>query len=183
MHSLGRCSVFCFRSRCGDDSRSSPARAPRRGPPPRLSALRLLRALQSQRRATARRGEGLAGRGDHARCSRSAPMHRLQATTRRKRDAALPPMDCAPSPDRSAAPLALLGAVHVRGGGCRRSDSFCRTRRLARLRASHTPSIGLWAAHLRQTGQRHRLPYWTPFMREEKDAELLAAFRARSEQG
>ena len=30
---------------------------------------------------------------------------------------------------------------------------------------------------------RHRLPYWTPFMREEKDAELLAAFRARSEQG
>jgi hypothetical protein len=70
-----------------------------------------------------------------------------------------------------------------RGGGCRRSDSFCRTRRLARLRASHTPSIGLWAAHLRQTGQRHRLPYWTPFMREEKDAELLAAFRARSEQG
>jgi hypothetical protein len=36
-------------------------------------------------------------------------------------------------------------------------------------------------AHLRQTGQRHRLPYWTPFMREEEDAKLLAAFRARSE--
>jgi hypothetical protein len=49
--------------------------------------------------------------------------------------------------------------------------------------ASALPHHRLGVAHLRQTGQRHRLPYWTPFMREEKDAELLAAFRARSEPG
>ena len=47
--------------------------------------------------------------------------------------------------------------------------------------ASAHPHHRLWVAHLRQTGQRHRLPYWTPFMREEEDARLLAAFRARRE--
>jgi hypothetical protein len=33
----------------------------------------------------------------------------------------------------------------------------------------------------RQTGQRHRLPYWTPFAREAEDAEVLAAFRQLGE--
>ena len=37
---------------------------------------------------------------------------------------------------------------------------------------------GLWVAHLRQTGKRHRLSYWRPFMREEDDEKVLAAFRA-----
>jgi len=31
-------------------------------------------------------------------------------------------------------------------------------------------------AHLRQAAQRHRLPYWTPMMREAEDAAVLAAF-------
>jgi hypothetical protein len=42
--------------------------------------------------------------------------------------------------------------------------------------ASANPEARLWVAHLRQTGQLHRLPYWTPFMREEEDAAVLAAF-------
>jgi hypothetical protein len=40
------------------------------------------------------------------------------------------------------------------------------------------PLSRLWIAHLRQTGQRHRLPYWVPFMREAEDAEVLTAFAA-----
>jgi hypothetical protein len=47
--------------------------------------------------------------------------------------------------------------------------------------ASAHPHPRLWVAHLRQTGQRHRLPYWTPFMKEEEDAGALAAFRERDE--
>jgi hypothetical protein len=43
--------------------------------------------------------------------------------------------------------------------------------------ASAHPKSRLWVAHLRQTGQRHRLPYWTPMMREAEDAAVLAAFR------
>jgi hypothetical protein len=31
-------------------------------------------------------------------------------------------------------------------------------------------------AHLRMTGQRHRLPYWTPFMHEADDPAVLDAF-------
>src|SRR5215213_8100201 len=46
--------------------------------------------------------------------------------------------------------------------------------------ASANPEARLWVAHLRQTGQRHRLPYWTPFMREADDAAVLAAFAARA---
>src|SRR4051794_8948454 len=41
------------------------------------------------------------------------------------------------------------------------------------------PHHRLWVAHLRQTGQRHRLPYWTPFMSEAEDAAVLAAFNGR----
>jgi hypothetical protein len=33
-------------------------------------------------------------------------------------------------------------------------------------------------AHLRQTGQQHRLPYWTPMMREADDVAVLAEFAA-----
>ena len=32
----------------------------------------------------------------------------------------------------------------------------------------------LWIAHLRQTGQHHRLPYWTPLMCEAEDEVVLA---------
>jgi hypothetical protein len=41
------------------------------------------------------------------------------------------------------------------------------------------PLSRLWIAHLRQTGQMHRLPYWTPFAREADDAGILAAFAER----
>jgi hypothetical protein len=34
-------------------------------------------------------------------------------------------------------------------------------------------------AHLCQSGRRHRLPYWAPFLREEEGAAVLAAFRGR----
>jgi hypothetical protein len=40
------------------------------------------------------------------------------------------------------------------------------------------PLSRLWIAHLRQTGQRHRLPYWAPFSPETEDAGILAAFNA-----
>ena len=40
------------------------------------------------------------------------------------------------------------------------------------------PLSRLWIAHLRQTGQRPRLPYWAPFSREAEDAQVLAAFVA-----
>jgi|SRR3954452_9459924 hypothetical protein len=43
--------------------------------------------------------------------------------------------------------------------------------------ASAHPTSRLWIAHLRYTGQRHRLPYWTPIMREAEDAAVLGAFR------
>jgi hypothetical protein len=42
------------------------------------------------------------------------------------------------------------------------------------------PHHRLWVAHLRQTGQRHRLPYWSPFMREAEDEAVLADFAARA---
>jgi hypothetical protein len=42
------------------------------------------------------------------------------------------------------------------------------------------PHHRLWVAHLQQTGQRHRLPYWTPFMREDEDAAVRADFAARA---
>src|SRR5215207_6486557 len=45
--------------------------------------------------------------------------------------------------------------------------------------ASAHPKSRLWIAHLRQTGQRHRLPYWTPFIAEVEDAEVLKGFHAR----
>src|SRR3954451_21122936 len=44
--------------------------------------------------------------------------------------------------------------------------------------ASAHPRSRLWVAHLRQSGQRHRLPYWSAMMREEEDAAVLAAFAA-----
>jgi hypothetical protein len=44
--------------------------------------------------------------------------------------------------------------------------------------ASAHPKSRLWIAHLRLTGQRHRLPYWTPFMCEAEDADVLTAFAA-----
>jgi hypothetical protein len=44
--------------------------------------------------------------------------------------------------------------------------------------ASAHPKSRLWIAHLRQTGQRDRLPYWTPLMCEAEDAEVLEAFAA-----
>ena len=44
--------------------------------------------------------------------------------------------------------------------------------------ASAHPKSRLWVAHLRRTGQRHRLPYWTPPMREEEDAAVLGEFAA-----
>jgi hypothetical protein len=44
--------------------------------------------------------------------------------------------------------------------------------------ASAYPHHRLWVAHLRQTGQRHRLPYWTPLMCANEDAAVLAAFAA-----
>jgi hypothetical protein len=44
--------------------------------------------------------------------------------------------------------------------------------------ASANPEARLWVAHLRLTGQRHRLPYWTPLMREDEDAAVLAEFAA-----
>jgi hypothetical protein len=47
--------------------------------------------------------------------------------------------------------------------------------------ASANPKGRLWVAHLRQTGQRHRLPYWTAMLREEEDAAVLQAFAARPE--
>ena len=46
--------------------------------------------------------------------------------------------------------------------------------------ASANPEGRLWVAHLRQTGQRRRLPYWTPTMREADDAAVPAAFTALS---
>jgi hypothetical protein len=45
--------------------------------------------------------------------------------------------------------------------------------------ASAHPKSRLWVAHLRQSGQRHRLPYWTPMMREAEDAAVLTAFNDR----
>ena len=47
--------------------------------------------------------------------------------------------------------------------------------------ASANPESRLWVAHLRKTGQRHRLPYWAPFMPEAEDADVLAAFAALGE--
>ena len=47
--------------------------------------------------------------------------------------------------------------------------------------ASAHPHHRLWIAHLRQTGQRHRLPYWTSFMPEEDDKKVLAAFQVQGE--
>jgi hypothetical protein len=44
--------------------------------------------------------------------------------------------------------------------------------------ASANPDARLWVAHLRQTGQRNRLPYRTPFMPEAEDAAVLAEFAA-----
>ena len=44
--------------------------------------------------------------------------------------------------------------------------------------ASAHPRSRLWVAHLRQTGQRRRLPYWTPFMSEAEDVAVLAEFAA-----
>jgi hypothetical protein len=40
------------------------------------------------------------------------------------------------------------------------------------------PYPRLWIAHLRHTGQRHRLPYWTPFACEAEDDGVLADFAA-----
>ena len=40
------------------------------------------------------------------------------------------------------------------------------------------PLSRVWIAHLRQTGQRHRLPYWAAMTREAEDAGILAAFVA-----
>jgi len=42
--------------------------------------------------------------------------------------------------------------------------------------ASAHPDARLWVVHLRQPGQRHRLPFWTPMMPEAEDAAVLAAF-------
>ena len=44
-----------------------------------------------------------------------------------------------------------------------------------------TLTTGSVIAHLRQTGQRHRLPYWTSLMPEEDDEKVLAAFREQGE--
>jgi hypothetical protein len=41
------------------------------------------------------------------------------------------------------------------------------------------PHHRLWVEHLRRSGQRDRLPYWTPMMPEEEDAMVLAAFAER----
>jgi hypothetical protein len=42
------------------------------------------------------------------------------------------------------------------------------------------PSAHAWAAHLRRTGQRHRLPYWTPLMREEDERRCWVASEVAS---
>src|SRR3954466_3172738 len=42
--------------------------------------------------------------------------------------------------------------------------------------ASAHPNSRLWVAHLRQPGPAHRLPYWTPMMREADDPAVLVAF-------
>jgi hypothetical protein len=47
----------------------------------------------------------------------------------------------------------------------------------------HWPARLVSAAPLRQTGQRQRLPFWTPFMREAEDAEVLAVFSRTWELG
>ena len=47
--------------------------------------------------------------------------------------------------------------------------------------ASAHPHHRLWIAHLRQTGQQHRLSYWTSLMPEEDDEKVLAAFREQGE--
>jgi hypothetical protein len=47
--------------------------------------------------------------------------------------------------------------------------------------ASAHPHHRLWVAYQRQTGQRHRLPYWMPFMREADDAAALEVFAERGE--
>jgi hypothetical protein len=52
----------------------------------------------------------------------------------------------------------------------------CGRRGCAGAHADHR----LWVAHLRQTGQRHRLPYWAPFTHEAEDAAVLAEFAARA---
>jgi hypothetical protein len=59
-------------------------------------------------------------------------------------------------------------AVRLRCTGCKRPRG-----------GSVMPLSRLWIAHLRQTGQRHRLPYWAPFMCEEEDADVLTAFAER----
>jgi hypothetical protein len=61
-------------------------------------------------------------------------------------------------------------AVRLRCSGCDRPRG-----------GSVMPLSRLWIAHLRQTGQRHRLPYWAPLSEEAKDAELLAAFAERGD--
>jgi hypothetical protein len=58
-------------------------------------------------------------------------------------------------------------AVRLRCTGCTRPRG-----------GSVMPLSRLWIAHLRQTGQRHRLPYWAPFAEEAEDAGILAAFVA-----
>ena len=58
-------------------------------------------------------------------------------------------------------------AVRLRCSGCDRPRG-----------GSVMPLSRLWIAHLRQTGQRHRLPYWAPMTRESEAAGILAAFVA-----
>ena len=58
-------------------------------------------------------------------------------------------------------------AVRLRCTGCTRPRG-----------GSVMPLSRLWIAHLRQTGQRHRLPYWAPFAEEAEDTGILAAFVA-----
>jgi hypothetical protein len=58
-------------------------------------------------------------------------------------------------------------AVRLRCTGCTRPRG-----------GSVMPLSRLWIAHLRKTGQRHRLPDWAPFSPETEDADILAAFVA-----
>jgi hypothetical protein len=58
------------------------------------------------------------------------------------------------------------------------ADVLRRRRRRSRCVSGRYLMNALWIAHLRQTGQRHRLPYWAPFSPETEDADILAAFVA-----